>query len=220
LSGDPGNRLILGVSSTQVSSGSNVFDIEDTSSWTHMMELRADGSAMFRGNVTLDNRSNTTTMVSGFWYQNKQNTYPGGTDLGQAVCTTYPDGFVCQLPNGQYKNGDIGYIKRASWGYEHCNPPDQPCASYSYDVYQYHTKPEILNNVNTATVKAGAFMDNNGPVGPSGSWCGMGFGDWHIKCDGMDVIKQGCPVGYTQVTFGKASNAGDWANDLVTCFKN
>jgi hypothetical protein len=46
LSGDPGNRLILGVSSTQVSSGSNVFDIEDTSSWTHMMEIRANGSIL------------------------------------------------------------------------------------------------------------------------------------------------------------------------------
>ncbi len=48
LSGDPGNRLILGVSSAQVSSGSNVFDIEDTSSWTHMMEIRANGSILAR----------------------------------------------------------------------------------------------------------------------------------------------------------------------------
>jgi hypothetical protein len=41
-------RIILGVSQGQTR---NIFDIEDTTNWTHWMELRADGSAYFAGNV-------------------------------------------------------------------------------------------------------------------------------------------------------------------------
>jgi len=52
-------RWITGVTRAQADTGANVWDIEvyDDSSWQHMMELRGDGSAFFRGNVGIGTMS-------------------------------------------------------------------------------------------------------------------------------------------------------------------
>ena len=57
LSGAAGQRIILGVSNTQIKNGNIVLDAEgpiDQNQWTHQFELRADGSALFNGQVNLN----------------------------------------------------------------------------------------------------------------------------------------------------------------------
>lgn len=56
---DPnGNRFIITVKNDDVNQAKNILDIENTeNSWKHMMELKADGSAFFLGNVGIGTTS-------------------------------------------------------------------------------------------------------------------------------------------------------------------